>query len=153
MRTIKIECIVFRKKNDLFEFLLLKRIPKKGGFWQPVTGGMEKEDKSLTDAAFRELKEEANIQRKDILTIFPEVHYFEMNKHYLTKESIHLMKEYVFGFEVSPDLVISINKNIYPEHEEIKWVSFKEALKLLKWKDNKEAFKKLNDILKKYNIT
>ncbi len=32
MRTIQIECIVFRKKEDKYEFILLKRIPKKRRF-------------------------------------------------------------------------------------------------------------------------
>lgn len=64
MRTTQIECIVFRKTKNVFEFLLLKRLPEKGGFWQPISGGVEKTDNSLINAAFRELKEEANIQKK-----------------------------------------------------------------------------------------
>jgi len=148
MRTTQLECIVFRRKNDSYEFLILKRIPHKGGFWQPVCGGMEKEDKSLLDAAFRELKEEANIQQNDILNIFPNVHYFKINKHYLTGNPIPPIKEYVFGFEIKPNFTITLDKNIYPEHEEIKWVSFEEALILLKWENNKDGFKKLNKLLK-----
>lgn len=147
MRTTQLECIVFRRKNDSYEFLILKRISSKGGFWQPVCGGMEKEDKSLLDAAFRELKEEANIQRKDILNILSNVHYFEINKHYLTGNPISPIKEYVFGFEIKPNFTITLDKNIYPEHEEIKWVSFEEALTLLKWENNKDGFKKLNNLL------
>jgi len=67
MRKIQLECIVYRKRGNKIEFLLMKRIPEKGGFWQPPCGGMENEDKSLKDAAFRELSEEANISKKDIL--------------------------------------------------------------------------------------
>jgi len=147
MRTTQLECIVFRRKNDSYEFLILKRIPNKGGFWQPVCGGMEKEDKSLLDAAFRELEEEANIQKKDILNVLEDVHYFEINKHYLTGKPISTIKEYVLGFEVKPDTKVTIGKNISAEHDEIKWVTFKEALKLLKWKDNKKGFRKLNALI------
>ncbi len=147
MRTIQLECIVFRKKNTDFEFLLLKRIPTKGGFWQPVCGGMEEKDKSILDAAFRELKEEANIGQKDILNIFPNIHNFEINRHYLTGQTIQTITEHVFGFEIDSNFFININKNIYPEHEEIKWASFKDALNLLKWEDNKNGLKKLYEIL------
>jgi dihydroneopterin triphosphate diphosphatase len=147
MKTDQVECIVFRKKEKNIEFLLLKRIPKKGGFWQPICGGKEETDKSLIAAAFRELKEEANILQKDIITIFPSFYFFEINKHYLTGKPISPIKEYVFGFETNSNVVISIKKNIYPEHDEIRWVSFEEAIKLLKWENNKDALKKLNELL------
>jgi len=148
MRTTQLECIVFRKKKGSYEFLFLKRIPTKGSFWQPVCGGMEKDDKSLLDAAFRELKEEANIAQNDILNIFPNVYSFEINKHYLTGKAIPPIKEHVFGFEISPDFVVRIDRNIYPEHEEIKWAPFENALNLLKWEDNKEGLRKMQEILK-----
>jgi dATP pyrophosphohydrolase len=147
MRTTQLECIVFRKKENKYEFLILKRIPQKGGFWQPVCGGLEKEDKSLIEGAYRELKEEANISKQDIIRVFENVHFFEIKTHYLTGEVIPTIKEYIFGFEVSPKLKIDITKNIYPEHDEIKWVSLEEALKLLKWENNKDGFKKLSLIL------
>ncbi len=149
MRTIQLECIVFRKKEGKYEFLLLKRIPKKGGFWQPVCGGMEKADNSLIDAAYRELKEEANISKKDIINVLENIHYFEINKNYLTGENIPTIREYVLGFQVKSEINIEIDKNIYQEHEEIKWVSFEEALQLLKWENNKDGFKKLNILLTK----
>jgi dihydroneopterin triphosphate diphosphatase len=147
MRKDQVEGIIFRKQNKDYEFLLLKRIPAKGGFWQPVSGGIETEDKSILDAAYREIKEEANISKNEVIRVLENVHYFEMDKHYLTGEPTPLKKEYVFGFEVSPTLKISLDKNIYQEHEEIKWVSLEEALKLLKWDNNKDAFKKLNELL------
>lgn len=54
------------------------------------------------------------------------------------------LKEYAFGVEVSPDERVSLDGK---EHSEFKWVSLQEAIKLLKWKENKEALKKLNRIL------
>ena len=151
MRTDQVECIVFRQQNKNYEFLLLKRIPKKGGFWQPVSGGIETEDKSIIDSAYRELKEETNISKNEIITVFENVHYFEMNKHYLTGAPIPIRKEYVFGFEVKPNFEINLGKNIYQEHSGACWVCFEEALKLLKWENNKDSFKKLNKLLNKKN--
>ena len=147
MRNIQIECIVFRKNDDKYEFLLLKRIPKKGGFWQPITGGYEVTDKSLIDTVFREINEETNIPKEDILRVIEKVHYFEFTKHYLTNEPIPLIKEYVFGAEVSINAKVSINNNVYIEHDEFKWVSYESALKLLKWQENKDAFENLRKII------
>ncbi|UCF59365.1 MAG: NUDIX pyrophosphatase, partial [Candidatus Bathyarchaeota archaeon] len=54
------------------------------------------------------------------------------------------IKEYVFGVEIS-----SVEKIVLDgeEHSEFRWCSFQEALNLLKWKENKEALTKLNEIL------
>ena len=92
-------------------------------------------------------EEEANIGKENIIKVSENVHYFEITKHYLTGELISTIKEYVFGFEVDDDFNVLIDKNICVEHEEIKWVSFEEAIKLLKWENNKDGFRKLNEIL------
>lgn len=44
-----------------------------------------------------------------------------------------------FGISSNEKIVIS------GEHSEYKWCGFKEALKLLKWKENKEALARLNE--------
>ena len=147
MRTQQVECIVFKKDTDDFKFLLLKRIPSKGHFWQPPCGGVEKEDTNLTDAVLREIKEEAGISEDNILRILYKVHSFTMNSDYLSNKSIPIITEYVFGIEVEPETKIDITKNIYTEHEEFKWVNFQDALELLKWEDNKTALKKLHQML------
>jgi len=49
-----------------------------------------------------------------------------------------------YGVEVLPIEEIEIDNK---EHSEHRWCNFKEALKLLKWKENKEALEKLNAIL------
>ena len=153
MRTTQIECIVFRKNKGLFEFLLLKRIPEKGGFWQPPCGGLEKSDISKLEAAYRELLEEANLKKENIIRVIEDVDIFEINKHYLTGEPIPTITEYVFGFEVNPDFAVSIHNNIYLEHETFEWVPFDKALSLLKWENNKVALQKLNQLLNKEKLS
>jgi 8-oxo-dGTP pyrophosphatase MutT (NUDIX family) len=148
MRKIQLECIIFRKKEELLEFLLLKRVSEKGGFWQPPCGGMEKEDKSELDAAYREIFEETGIKRNQIIKVIKNVHQFIIDKDYLTSEQIEPIKEIVYGFQVSSNVKITIENNIYVEHEKFRWVSFDEAIKMLKWKNNKEAFKKLYCLIK-----
>ncbi len=126
-----VQAIAFRKREN-YEFLLLKRIPAKGGFWQPVTGGLE--DETHLEGAFRELQEEASIKKDNVIRTFENVHEHQFDD---TKES-------VFAFEVSPETEVSIQNNIYPEHEEFTWVSYTKAIEMLKWDSNKEAFTKLN---------
>lgn len=57
-----------------WEYLLLRRIPEQGGFWQGVTGGVEGRE-SLADAARRELIEEI-FKRSDkaLIHVFADNH-------------------------------------------------------------------------------
>ena len=147
MRKTQVECIVFRRIGSSIQFLLLKRITSKGGFWQPPSGGLEKEDKSNLAAAFRELKEEGDIDKEDIVQVFENVYEFVVDKHYLTGEQISPIHEVVFGFEVKEDVDVSIKNNLCQEHEKMRWVKFEEAIGLLKWQNNKDAFVKINSLL------
>jgi dihydroneopterin triphosphate diphosphatase len=147
MRTDQVECIVFRRNENKIQFLLLKRIKEKGGFWQPITGDVENTDKNIISAALRELEEETNIKQHDIIHTFENIYSFEMTKHYLTNKNIPTITEHVFGFEIKPRTKIIITNNTYQEHEKIKWVTFEEAIKLLKWDSNKKGFEILNKII------
>ena len=131
---IQVEAILFRRKNGRTKYLLLKRTPEREGFWQPVTGGVE-EGETRIDALKREVTEETGI--KGILGIIEGIHYFEFSDPYLNKE-------YVYG-EVSADEKVVIDEK---EHSEFRWCSLQETLRLMKWKENKEALKKLNGILR-----
>lgn len=146
-KRIQLECIVFRKNKNNYEYLLLKRIPEKGGFWQPPCGGMEDTDKTKLDAAYREVFEETGISKDKILRVIENVHYFVMSKHYLTNEQMEPVEEFVLGFEVKNGAEVDIAKNNCVEHEEYRWVSFEESIKLLKWENNKDAFRKLKKVL------
>ena len=147
MRTIQLQCIIFRENKGSYEFLLLKRILEKGGFWQPSCGGLEKNDKSKLDACYREILEETGIKKEDIIRVIEEVYSYTYGKHYLTGESIPPITEYVYAFEVGMEIEVKIENNIHNEHEKYDWISYDKAIELLKWKDNKKAFKKLNSIL------
>ncbi len=144
---IQIEAILFKKTESEIQFLLLKRIPRSGEFWQPITGGLE-EGETIMEALKREIREETGIE--NIVRIIENVHYFEFRDlpfiEYLKKQgqTCEYLKEYVFGVEVALDEVVDLDVE---EHSEYKWCAFKEALSLLKWRENKGALKKLNEIL------
>jgi dATP pyrophosphohydrolase len=131
---IQVQGILFRKINGKMQYLLLKRTPERGGFWQPVTGGLE-EGETKIEALKREVREETGM--KNIIGIIEDVHYFEFSDP-------HLFKEYVFGVEISSDEKMVLDRR---EHSQFRWCSFQEALRLLKWKENKEALTRLNEIV------
>lgn len=138
-RTTQVEVIVFKLVDSKPHFLLLKRIPERGGFWQPITGGVH-ENEELLEAAKRELFEETKI--KKYLNIIEDIYYFEFQS-----EGFGQLKEFVFGFEVG----FETDAEISDEHSEKKWLPLNEAIKIIKYPTNKTAFKKLNKIIELKN--
>lgn len=134
-RTTQVEIIVFKIINGQVLLLLLKRNEQKGGFWQPVTGGVE-DGENLTQAVDRELQEETGI--KKYLRLINDVYYFEFDT-----DEYGILKEYVFGVEVTPDIDVKFS----PEHTEMKWCALEDSLALLKFDTNKTAFKNLFSLL------
>jgi dATP pyrophosphohydrolase len=131
---IQVQAILFKNIGGKLHYLLLKRTSEREGFWQPVTGGLE-EGEIRVEALEREVLEETGIE--NIVEIIEDVHYFEYSDPYF-------IKEYVFGVEIHPDEKIVIDEK---EHCQFRWCSFQEALKLLKWNENKEALSRLDEIL------
>jgi 8-oxo-dGTP pyrophosphatase MutT (NUDIX family) len=128
---IQVEAIIFRRNDKRIEYLLLKRLPQRNGFWQPVTGGME-EGETREEALRREIMEETGV--RNIVAVIEDLYYFEFSDP-------NLNQEYVYGVEVSPSEEIVLDRK---EHSECRWCSFRDALQLLHWKENKEALRKLN---------
>lgn len=58
---MKVEGMIFRRTKDGPEYLLLKRLPERNGFWQPVTGGVEDEE-THEEALYREVFEETGVR-------------------------------------------------------------------------------------------
>ena len=132
-----VEAIIFRRNGDKVEYLLLKRLPDRNGFWQPVTGGLE-EGEAQTEALRREIKEETGI--RNLIRVIEGLYYFEFSDPSLNQE-------YVYGIEVSSTEKVVLDGK---EHSEYKWCSYQEALQLLHWKENKESLRRLNTSLTRH---
>jgi len=136
-RVAQAEIIIYKWVDETPLFLLLKRIASRGGFWQPITGGIHPgEDYTL--AAKREVEEETGVS--DFLEFHEGVHYFE----FLSIGYGH-RKEYVYGAQFSPDAKITLSS----EHDEMKWCTLEESLELLAHESNREGFRKLSTLIHK----
>jgi 8-oxo-dGTP pyrophosphatase MutT (NUDIX family) len=131
---VQVEAFLFRKKKDNIEYLVLKRTSERGGFWQPITGALEKGESKI-QALRREIEEETGIT--NFIEIIEDIYHFEFNDP-------SLYREYVFGVEVSPEEKIVINEK---EHSAFRWCCFEEAFGLIRWDENKVALRKLGKIL------
>jgi len=135
---IPIQVLIYpvRKTNEKWDYLMLKRVKNRGGFWQGVTGAPEK-DETLYEGAERELYEETgysplNLIETDISYIIP------MEDRWIdiypvgTKE----IPEYLFIAKIDE----TGSPKIDPiEHNDWKWCSYEEAMELLSLEDNKRA--------------
>lgn len=102
------------------EVLLLRRIPERGGFWQPVTGRCMPGE-SAEAAATRELEEETGAR--------------------LPVRSLSYRHSFAFGGSVPPVLVeeeafaadwpADLECRAGPEHDALEWVGIDEALRRL----------------------
>lgn len=145
---VQIGLIVFRKKDDSYKFLLLKRTKERGGFWQPISGGLESEE-NVEECLIRELEEEAGISKIKRKFYLEHLAQFEDENGF--REGKTWMSEFTFGIEVEPEIEVNIKNNPVYEHDQYKWVLYEEAMRLFKWDNNKQALMKLKNILEKEN--
>ncbi|MFQ5910008.1 MAG: NUDIX pyrophosphatase [Thermoplasmata archaeon] len=132
-----------RLAGNQWEYLLLRRIPSRGGFWQGVTGGVEG-DEDLEEAARRELIEETGyvpitLKRIEHSYSFP----IEKRVSHLFPGASEFM-EHVFLAYVEGGKEPVMDPN---EHDGYRWCRLDEALGLLKWPENKDALKRCSEAI------
>jgi len=128
-----------------WEYLLLRRVLSRGGFWQGVTGGVE-EGEDLAEAARREFIEEtrlvpSTLDRIDYSYSFP----VEDKWRHLYAVGVERIIEHVFVAYVDGQQEPIIDPD---EHDEWKWCPFHEALELLTWPGNIEALKQCDSLIR-----
>lgn len=140
---LQILVLPFRKnKKGKLEFSVFKRADEK--FWQGIAGGGEDNETPL-ETVKREAFEEANIPVDS--KFFPlqfkgnvPVNAFAASKYW--PKDLYVIPEHYFAVECNEiEIVLS------HEHTEYRWVSYEEAVKLLKWDSNQTALWELNQRL------
>jgi 8-oxo-dGTP pyrophosphatase MutT (NUDIX family) len=117
----QVQVFPFRLFGGRREYLLLRRVPAVGGFWQPVTGGVEAGE-TPAEAAVREIGEETALAGRLLETGLGSG---------FTWAGIR-WQETVFAWQVDAgDPVIG------PEHDDFTWCGLGEAWWRLYWPLNR----------------
>ncbi len=127
---------IYRLINGAREYLLLKRTPQDGNFWQPITGTVDPGE-TLSQTIERELQEEAGIET--LRTLTPELHSYTWVWQQEGKGTDH-----VFAAEVAADQAIVLNPD---EHDQYRWLGLEEAIDTLKWPGNKASLQIVDQVL------
>jgi len=128
--------VVFREKNGKREYLLLHY---EAGHWGFPKGNQEKNEKE-EETAKREIKEETNLEKIEIIPKFKhKISYF------YKREGKTIFKEVVFFLAK----VIGNEKvKLSYEHISYKWLPYEEALKQITFNEEKELLKRAEEFLK-----
>lgn len=126
----------YRRVNGNIEFLIVKRTPQDGGFWQPITGGIE-DGEEMADCLLRELAEETGIT--EFLHLSDEI----CRQNFSGSDGTQYY-DVVYAVEVHPETVISLNPD---EHEDHRWLPLEEAINMLKWDGNKAAMRTVHQYI------
>ncbi|HSX28081.1 MAG TPA: NUDIX pyrophosphatase [Candidatus Saccharimonadales bacterium] len=120
---------VYRRKDNRFEFLVIKRVPDDGGFWQPITGGIDAGE-TPRETVIREIAEEVGIS--ELLHVSEELarHEFELDDGRRASDILHAVE-----VPVHAEVVLS------HEHEDHHWLPLEDAIALLKFDTNKAAMR------------
>jgi lipoyl(octanoyl) transferase len=136
-----------RRTEEGWRYLLLHRIPRRGGFWQGVSGGVEWGE-ALAAAARRELFEEAGfspqqLQQVDCSYTFP----MQEEWREIYPPGTSEVAEHVFLAVVE-----SAEPTLSPgEHDAWRWCTFEEALALLAWPENVVALQCCQKVVARLN--
>lgn len=141
---VQVEAHVFIPSDESetrqYNFLALQRTAVRGGFWQPITGGVEETDSGNVSAVVREVYEELQVPEHQIRNIISLDHIFR----FIGNDGQRL-SEVAFGIELKPGTEITTDGR---EHAQLCWGSLSRIRAMYKWKDNKIALDELGSRLK-----
>lgn len=137
--SVKVVCdsvsaFVFRRTREGIEYLVLKRTPERGGFWQPVSGTIQKREKPESTAR-REVIEETGLEPRSLITL-EKVHTFYIPG----KRRVYM--EPCFGVEVGEG-----EPSLSREHVEYRWLSCERAEAVIPFSGLRDALQELDSAL------
>lgn len=133
-----IQVVIFAETGPERRYLLLRRIASHGGFWQSVTGSLEKGE-THRQAAIREVLEETGFAARDEeLVDLGVTNTFEIAPLWRAKYApgVTHNEEVCFALKVDEREV-----KLYPlEHDDYVWETYDRALEMLYWESTRRAF-------------
>lgn len=114
--------------------LVFKLIPRRGGFWQPVTGKVE-EGESYAEGALREAEEESGLKFERQPQYLGLESRFPGRDGYTVSEKAFFLP--IFGGEEPPTPKLDGK-----EHDDSEWLSLEDAAGRVKWPGNKAAIER-----------
>ena len=129
------------QKNKIYYLILKRKLHWKG--WEFPKGGVDFPE-SKKSAIKREIKEETNLIPLKIKK-FNFSGKYKYKKKYLDRKDFIGQSFYLYAVEVKKEKV-KIDER---EHSNYKWLEFKEAVKKVTWKNQKESLKIVDDFLNK----
>jgi dihydroneopterin triphosphate diphosphatase len=134
----KVQVWIYAENKGVFSFLLFKTNEKRGGFWQPVTGGVN-EGESYDAAALREASEESGLKLESKPFLIGFEFDFESNRGQKKSPAHEIC--YAISVDWNQRASVMIDPK---EHSESLWVSAEEVLSKVKFESNQSAFKLLS---------
>lgn len=117
-----VQVYVLSKEDN--RLLMLKRVPSRSGYWQPVCGGIEAGELEI-DAAVRELEEETGIRIQEKPVKLPFRFGYSEKKNGVEMEMEDTC--YLVGVDQCVDIVLS------EEHERYVWCELDEIKAYTDW--------------------
>ncbi len=124
--------ILSRAESGEWRVLLLKTLPERGAFWQPVTGSIE-DDEPIHKGALREAIEETGLP--------PLKNIEALGYEFSFEGKWGPSHETAFFYETYPGCPkVTLDAN---EHQGYQWVPLNEAIALLHYEPNRQALLQL----------
>jgi len=140
-RVGQVQVIPFRKTREELEVLVLQRNEAKGGFWQPVTGGIDPGE-TVEEAARREVNEELGVDEQQFVEFVDDDYKFKFTDMHRGVEKT--FTENVVAAVLKEDAEIELSD----EHVDSRWTTLIGALALLKYDSNKASLQHYWDIVR-----
>ena len=136
-REISAGIIIYRKTSEGIKSLLLYH---GGNYWNFPKGKLEQSERGM-DAAFREVKEETDLGKNDLIL---KDQFRITDKFFFFREKKRIFKIVIFYLAQSRKREVAVSM----EHNGYGWFTYKEAMKIVKFQNLRNIIKKANDILK-----
>ncbi len=139
-------CYTITSKKEIKYLLLKRKLHWKG--WEFPKGKIELyEILNRKNTALREVQEETGlVPKKKTLKKYPIKGKYLYTKELKDRPGTIGQSYHLYSVEIPYSQKVKLDKK---EHSSFKWCSFKQAIKLLTWKNQKDSLKIVNKNLKK----